>query len=77
MSLTINQEKQLRAARDSVKVIDPTSPSIHRVLLLEELAGKVKLYRRAQKLPSSNEASDLRKSLLVEIDGLLDCIGVE
>jgi len=70
MALTVNQEKQIRAARNSV-VKDLAAPApTHRVLLLEELASKVKLYRRAQKLPSSNEASDLRKSLLVEIDGV-------
>lgn len=65
MALTINQEKQIRSGR-----LDP------RPALLEALAKKVGLYRRAQKLPGGEQAVALRKSLLIEIDELLGILGV-
>lgn len=67
MSLTINQEKQIRRQRIE-------APDVRRAY--HTLAGKVASYRRAQKLTQSKEASDLRKALLAEIDELLAKLGI-
>jgi len=66
MSLTINQEKKIRAARNAI-----TAGPGGTLKIYHELAGKVASYRRAQKLSQSKEASELRRSLLGEIDAIL------
>lgn len=69
MSLTINQEKQIRGSR---RIPVPEGPDLP---LYHELAKKVALYRRAQKINTA-EGSTVRKELLAEIDVLLQKLGV-
>jgi hypothetical protein len=76
MSLTINQEKQIRRMRtvaDDRKLARVAEPILK---VYAELAGKVASYRRAQKLSQSKEAVDLRRALLAEIDALLSELGI-
>ena len=68
MSLTINQEKQIRGQRATA------SGSIETYRLL---ARKVALYRRAQKLPpATKDRADLIRSIAEEIDALLAKLGI-
>jgi hypothetical protein len=67
MSLTINQEKQIRKNRNpEVRLPVPTEEIVTYVAL----AKKVALYRRAQTLTTAEE-KNVRKELLGEIDALL------
>ena len=74
MALTINQEKQIRKARiPEVRLPVPSADLVY----YADLARKVAAYRRAQKLPTSKEATEVRITLLAEIDVLLAKLGVE
>ena len=70
MSLTINQEKQIRANRlrsgEKEKHYNPKM-----VEQLIELAKLIKQYRKLQNLPS---AAPMRKEILGNIDWVLDTL---
>ena len=74
MSLTINQEKQIRQQRAAK---DFREHDVERGMLpkYQALAKCVQLYRRAQRLQGSG-AVEARKELLGEIDRHLDALGL-
>lgn len=84
MTLTINQEKQIRALRKTASVVPVVEPNpdgfrnhdVFRELLphYEALVRHVVNYRRAQRL-TDKEAIMVRKELLVEIDNTLKELG--
>ena len=74
MALTINQEKTIRKAREARGAVANFATDVD---LYFALARKVAAYRRAQKLTSSKEATEVRITLLAEIDVLLAKLGID
>jgi hypothetical protein len=76
MSLTINQEKKIRAERAGTnRVLRAHDQFAALRAKYESLAHNVSQYRRAQKLNGPGSA-ELRRDLIIEIDKCLEALGL-
>lgn len=78
MSLTINQEKQIRALKRANPWITATLKDgivESKLPFYERLAKNVQLYRRAQKITGAGAAA-ARQDLIAEIDKCLEVLGL-